>query len=195
MKSFKVLSCCFGLLAVLAAMFSGTAFADEIVSLTAQTTCHTPNGNGGDWCQNNGTPFNLNSFTTQNLTLTGSSAFFAITNNTGKEVTSLTIDFIGSALNGAISCGGGGSGIQGSGPGSSSSTTCSVSKIPGGEAITWNNLDWGAGQTFDFQIASFSNGSTGVFSTVPEPGTLSLLLIVGMIGLVALGCRKFAAAK
>lgn len=194
MKSFKALSRAFGLLAVLAAMFSGTASGDEIVSLTAPTVCRSPNGNGGDWCQSNGTPFNLTSFTTQNLTLTGSSAFFAITNNTGKEVTSFTIDFIGSALNGAISCGGGGSGIQGSGPGSSSTTTCSVSSISGGAAITWNNLAWGTGQTFDFQIASFSNGSTGVFSSVPEPGTFSLL-VIGMIGLVALGRRKFAAAK
>lgn len=192
MKSFKALSRTFGLVAVLAAMFSSTAFADEIVSLTAPTPCQTPNGNGGDWCQSNGNPFYLTSFTTQNLTLTGSSAFFALTNNTGTEVTSFTIDFIGSALNGAISCGGGASGIQGSGPGSST-TKCSVSSIPGGAAITWNNLAWGTGQTFDFQIASFSNGSSGVFQSAPEPGTLSLL-VIGMISLVvvALGRRKFA---
>ncbi len=28
-----------------------------IVSLTAATLCQSPNGNGGDWCQANGTPF------------------------------------------------------------------------------------------------------------------------------------------
>ncbi|MGB7229117.1 MAG: hypothetical protein WBD26_15325, partial [Candidatus Acidiferrales bacterium] len=65
-----------GLLAVVGLIAAPYASAG-IVSLTAATPCMTPNGNGGDWCQSNGMPFNLSSFTTQNLTTTGSSGFFA----------------------------------------------------------------------------------------------------------------------
>ncbi len=69
---------------------------------------------------------------------------------------------------------GGGSGIHGSGPGSGSTTTCTVNGQPGntGVKLTGNgntlvpvsliyvftNLTWGAGDTFDLQIASFSGG-------------------------------------
>jgi hypothetical protein len=69
-------------------VFTSAAFADEVVSLTKATPCQATNGNGGDWCQDNGGPaFNLSSFTTQNISVTGSSAFFAINNNKGVEVT------------------------------------------------------------------------------------------------------------
>jgi hypothetical protein len=135
-----------------------------------------------DWCQGNGGPaFNLSSFTTQNISTTGSSAFFAIKNDTGIEKTTLTLDFIGTLLNGLATCGGGGTGIQGSGPGSGS-TTCSISAISGGDAITWKNLTWGSGDTFDLQIASFSNGAKGVFVTTPEPDAIFLTLpVVGIL--------------
>jgi hypothetical protein len=169
-------------------VFTNAAFADEVVSLTQATPCQSTNGNGGDWCQANGGPaFNLTSFTTQNISVTGSSAFFRINNNKGVEVTTLTLDFIGTLLNGPATCGGGGSGIQGSGPGNSSTTTCSVSPISGGVAITWNNLTWAADTPFDLQIASFSNETSGAFQTpsVPEPSTLSL----AVLGLV-LAMRK-----
>jgi len=163
-------------------LLSPGARADEVISLTAATPCPSTNGSGGDWCQGNGGPaFNLSSFTTQNISLTGSSAFFEITNNTGHEETKLTLDFAGTLLNGPATCGGGSTGIQGSGPGNGS-TTCTISPISGGFAITWNNLTWGAGTPFDLQIASFSNGTTGVFKSVPEPGTLGLLG-AGMMGL------------
>jgi PEP-CTERM motif len=184
-----------GFIAVVSGVFSSIAFADEVVSLTAATACQSTNGNGGDWCQGNGGPaFNLSSFTTQNISTTGSSAFFAITNNTGVEKTTLTLDFIGTLMNGPATCGGGGTGIQGAGPGTAA-TICSISTINGGEAITWKNLDWGAGDTFDLQIASFSNGTVGVIETVPEPGTLSLLAVgIGMLGLMAF-CRRNLAAQ
>ena len=173
-------------------LLSPGARADEVISLTAATPCPSTNGNGGDWCQSNGGPaFNLSSFTTQNISLTGSSAFFEITNNTGHEVTTLTLDFAGTLLNGPASCGGGSTGIQGSGPGNGS-TTCTISPISGGFAITWNNLTWGAGTPFDLQIASFSNGTTGVFESVPEPGTL-VLLAAGMMGLSLFFRRKLPA--
>ena len=117
-------------------LLSPGARADEVISLTAATPCPSTNGNGGDWCQSNGGPaFNLSSFTTQNISLTGSSAFFEITNNTGHEVTTLALDFAGTLLNGPASCGGGSTGIQGSGPGNGS-TTCTISPISGGFAIT-----------------------------------------------------------
>jgi hypothetical protein len=171
-----------GFAAVLSGVFSGTALANEIVSLAAATPCKTTNGNGGDWCQGNGGPaFNLSSFRTQNISTTGSSAFFAIKNDTGIEKTTLTLDFIGTLLNGLATCGGGGTGIQGSGPGSGS-TTCSISAISGEDAITWKNLTWGSGDTFDLQISGFSSGTTGVFVTVPEPGILFLTLpVVGLL--------------
>jgi hypothetical protein len=180
----RLISVCvaIGFAAVLSGVFSGTAIANEVVSLTAATPCQTTNGNGGDWCQGNGGPaFNLSSFTTQNISTTGSSAFFAIKNDTGIEKTTLTLDFIGTLLNGLATCGGGGTGIQGSGPGSGS-TTCSISAISGGDAITWKNLTWGSGDTFDLQIASFSNGTKGVFVTTPEPDAIFLTLpVVGIL--------------
>lgn len=181
------------LCALLFMVAAGRTRANEIVSLTAATTCQTPNGNGGNWCQGAGGPaFNLSSFTTQNISTTGSAAFFVINNNTGATVTTLTLDFMGTPMNGPMNCGGGGTGIQGSGPGSGS-TTCSVSAIAGGDAITWNNLKWAAGTTFDLQIASFSNGTTGFFTTppptpVPEPNSLILMAmgIATLLGLCAL---------
>jgi hypothetical protein len=148
---------------------SGEARADFVVSLTQATTCQTPNGNGGDWCLNTTTPFNLSSFTTQNLTTTGSSAFFDIFNNTGSTQTSLQITFTGTLFQGGA-CGGGGTGIQGSGPKpTSGNATCTVSITPTGASFQWNNINWGSGQSFDFQIASFSNGDTGTFCSVPGP--------------------------
>ena len=171
-----------------------------IVSLTAPTTpnCPAVNGSGGDWCLSNGNPFPMTSFLTQNLTYTGSSAFFAILNNTGMTVSSLDIIFTGDIPeNAVLTCGGGSAGgvakgIQGSGPNpTSGNPTCTVNGQngvtgvgPGGTGSTlvsftadyhWGNINWGAGQVFDLQIASFSNGATGTFSSVPEPGTLGLL--------------------
>jgi PEP-CTERM motif-containing protein len=179
-----------------------------IISLTQATSCGTPNGNGGNWCVSAGGPaFSLSSFTTQNLTATGSSAFFVITNNTGGEVTSLTVTFTGMvAENQVFTCGGGGTGIQGSGPGNGS-TTCTVNGNPGGTGYNlggsgstlvpvtltyvWTGLDWGTGQTFDLQIASFSNGDTGSSSGgVPEPSSLPLLA-TGLVGLAGIARRKF----
>jgi PEP-CTERM motif-containing protein len=190
-------------LLVLGALWVPQARAD-IVSLTAPTACPSVNGNGGNWCASPGVPFNLTSFTTQNITATGSSAFFVITNNTSSTVNSLDIIFTGTiAANQFITCGGGNTGIQGSGPGNGS-TTCSVNGLvqygPFGSGSTqvpllnvdihWGNLNWGAGKTFDLQIASFANGATGSFRSptpVPEPSTLSLLAagLCAMIGFVA----------
>jgi hypothetical protein len=192
------------------ALADGTG-VDPIVSLTAPTmpVCPSPNGNGGDWCQSSGVPFDLSSFTTQNLTTTGSSAFFAIDNDTGSEVTSLSIFFDGTAAdNQVFTCGGGGSGIQGSGPGNSSTTTCTVNGYPGstgyplgGSGSTqvpvsvdydWNNLTWGSGQTFDLQIASFANGDTGTFGTaMPESSSTLTLLAADLSPLVLFGLVGF----
>lgn len=67
----------FGLMATMIATFAGWARGDEVVSLTAPTSCPATNGNGGDWCQGNGGPaFNLSSFKTENISTTGSAAFF-----------------------------------------------------------------------------------------------------------------------
>ena len=171
------------------------AHADGVVSLTAMTSCPSLNGNGGSWCQGNRQPFNFSSFTAPNISVTGSSAFFPITNNTGVSQTTFTIDFIGNILSGLTSCGGGGTGIQGAGPGNGS-TTCSISSINGGIAIMWNGLTWGAGRTFDLQVAGFSNRTTGVFQTptvsIAEPGVLALLS-TGLLGLAVFVRRKFAA--
>lgn len=107
-----------------------------------------------------------------------------------------SLDFVGMFTDPSApfaQCGGGGSGIQGSGPGSSHSTTCKVTPDGNGThpfehgfKVTWKGLDWGAGATFDLQIASFSHiGTSGTFQTspTPEPGTLGLI----GIGLVFLG--------
>ena len=184
-----------------------------IVSLTAATKCPAKNGNGGDWCQSSGTPFLLTSFTVPNLTTTGSSAFFAIDNNTGATINSLDIIFKGDLPeNAVLTCGGGGTGIQGSGPkAKSGNATCTVNGFngskgvgPGGKGSTlvvftadyhWSNIDWGSGKIFDLQIASFSNGATGTLGRtpgVPEPGTLSLLGI-GLLGLGGLIRRRMSA--
>ena len=107
--------------------------------------------------------------TTQNLTTTGSASFFDIFNNTGSTQTSLQITFTGTLFQGGA-CGGGGTGIQGSGPKpTSGNATCTVSITPTGASFQWNNINWGSGQSFDFQIASFSNGDTGTFCSVPGP--------------------------
>lgn len=190
----------FGLLlglVVIAFVLPSSASAG-IVSLTAATSCPSVNGNGGHWCLSSGNPFLLSSFTTPSLTTTGSSAFFAIENNTGVTVNSLDIIFSGDVpLNAVMTCGGGGTGIQGSGPKAAhGNAVCTVNGMngskgvgPGGSGSTlvaftadyhWSNIDWGSGKIFDLQIASFSNHALGQFGppstpSVPEPGTLSLL--------------------
>jgi hypothetical protein len=207
-------SCAWRLAAIAAVAFSVAflqvpqASAASIVSLTQATACQTPNGNGGDWCQSSGVAFNLSSFTTQNLTTTGSSAFFAVYNNTGSEVTSLNILFNGTAAeNQVFTCGGGGSGIQGSGPGSGSTTTCTVNGDPGSTGYSlggsgstqvpvtvdyfWSGLTWGSGKTYDMQIASFSNGDTGSFSTAPESSSTLTLLATDLSPLVVFGLVGF----
>lgn len=196
---------------VIAFMLPQSASAG-IVSLTQATTCpRSPNGNGGDWCQSSGAYFNLSSFTTQNLTTTGSSAFFAIENNTGATITSLDMIFKGEIPeNGFVTCGGGQTGIQGSGPKPSvGNASCTVNGLtgnvgPGGSGSTlvsftadvhWSNIDWGNRKVFDLQIASFSNGATGTLGRtpgVPEPGTLSLLGI-GLLGIGGLIRRRMSA--
>lgn len=188
--------CAFGLAVLLVGAFSSRASATAVISLTQATPCPSVNGNGGDWCQANGGPaFNLSSFTTQSIGpagTVGSAGFFAITNNTGMTVTSLTLDFVGTITIPPVpeQCGGGGTGIQGSGPKPMTGNAgCSITQNSKGFAVTWTNINWGDGATFDLQIASFSAiGTQGVFETppspTPEPGTLGLigigLLVVGM---------------
>lgn len=202
-KSFTYWLRAIGFIALMVGALSSRASATAVISLTAKTTCMSPNGHGGDWCASDGQPFDITSFTTQSIgpaATTGSSAFFAIKNNTASTITMFSLDFVGTFTDPSApfaQCGGGGSGIQGSGPGSSHSTTCKVTPDGNGThpfehgfKVTWKGLDWGAGATFDLQIASFSHvGTNGTFQTptpsapTPEPGTLGLI----GIGLVFLG--------
>lgn len=203
--------CVLGLAALMVGAFSSRASATAVISLTAMTNCMTPNGHGGDWCASNGQPFNITSFTTQSIgpaQTTGSSAFFAIKNNTLSTVTTLTLDFVGTFTDPSApfaQCGGGASGIQGSGPGSSGTTTCTVTPdgtgahpFTNGFSVTWNGLTWVSGATFDLQIASFSAvGTNGTFQTspsspTPEPGTLGLIGI-GLV-FVGAGIRRWERA-
>lgn len=200
-KSFTYWLCALGLVTIMVGAFSSRASATAVISLTQMTPCPSINGNGGDWCQGNGGPaFNLSSFTTQTIGpagAVGSAGFFAITNNTGMDVTSLTLDFVGTITIPPVPehCGGGGTGIQGSGPKPMTGNAgCSITQNSKGFAVTWTNINWAAGATFDLQIASFSAvGTQGVFETppsssTPEPGTLGLIGI-GLV-FVGMGIRR-----
>lgn len=193
-----VIYACF--LAMIGLVTAPYASATAVISFSQGKSCQATNGNGGVWCQGNGGPeFNLSSFTTQMIgpaATTNSSPEFAIFNNTGMTVTSLTLDFNGTFTDPSApfaQCGGGGTGIQGSGPGNGS-TTCTITpNKPGdfssGFSVTWNGLDWGSGAKFDLVLASFSQpGTSGTFSTPPTSPTPepSSLLLLGS-GLLSLG--------
>lgn len=191
------------LVALLVGAFSTTASATAVISLTQEKPCPSIDGHGGVFCQGNGGPaFDLSAFTTQSIgpsTTVGSAGFFTIFNNTGMDITSLTLDFVGTFTDPSAPfahCGGGGTGIQGSGPKPTmGNASCTVTPdgtgmhpFENGFSVTWTNINWGAGDTFDLQIASFSHeGTNGVFQTppspTPEPGTLGLI----GIGLLFLG--------
>ncbi|MGC1291495.1 MAG: PEP-CTERM sorting domain-containing protein, partial [Candidatus Acidiferrales bacterium] len=188
--------------------FSSRASATAVISLTQGTSCPSTNGNGGTWCQGNGGPtFDLSSFTTQTVghhgtTVAGDSGFFAIYNNTGMDVTSLTLDFVGTITIPPVpeQCGGGSTGIQGSGPKPmTGSASCSITQNSKGFAVAWTNINWASGATFDLQISSFSAvGTSGTFSTPPPPPTptpepASLLLLgSGLQGLGVVVRRRGA---
>lgn len=181
-----------GLIALVMGAFSSRASATAVVSLTASTPCPAINGNGGDWCQANGGPaFNLSSFTTESIGpagTIGSAGFFAIYNNTGTDVTSLTLDFVGTVTIPApeAQCGGGSTGIQGSGPTPTSGNAgCSITLNSGGFAVSWTNIIWDNKTTFDLQVSSFSAiGTQGVFEgsvPVPEGGNMVDFLGIGLV--------------
>lgn len=200
-----------GLLGLLVGASSSRASATAVISLTAMTSCPSINGNGGNWCQaNSGPAFNLSSFTTQTIGpagIVGSAGFFTIFNNTGIDVTSLTLNFVGTFTDPSApfaQCGGGSTGIQGSGPKPMTGTaSCTVTPngtgmhpFTNGFSVTWTNINWANKATFDLQISSFSAiGTTGTLGTppgspTPEPSTLSLI----GIGLLFLGARMRKAA-
>lgn len=201
--------CALGLAVLLVGAFSRRASATAVISLTQMKPCPSINGHGGVFCQGNGGPaFDLSAFTTQSIGPTetvGSAGFFTIFNNTGMDVTKLTLDFVGTFTDPSApfaQCGGGATGIQGSGPKPmTGKANCAVTPdgtgthpFENGFSVTWTNIDWKAGATFDLQIASFSHGGTnGVFQTppssTPEPGTLGLIGI-GLV-FVGMGIRRY----